>query len=194
MCLSVCACARVCVSNCSCVPASICNKICNELQARKRIFECNLFYFNAFIFISSHSPPFSFFPLAYFYSALARPTQREIQRYKYGVCGCNYKDLRCQRAWSGKDGRGWGLLLQFQAAGYDMFISVCVSFLMIFNYARDSYFTRAIKRSILYSAFRCRQCARSLRCAGQRQLEWAKWQAEASVLPELGWHTKRTKA
>lgn len=47
--------------------------------------------------------------------------------------------------------------MQLQAAGYDMFISVCVSFLMIFNYARDSYFTRAIKRSILYSAFRCRQ-------------------------------------
>lgn len=47
--------------------------------------------------------------------------------------------------------------MQLQAAGYDMFISVCVSFLMIFNYARDSYFTRAIKRSIPYSAFRCRQ-------------------------------------
>lgn len=77
----------MCVSICICVPASICNKICNELQARKRIFECNLFYFNGFIFISSHSPRI---PLTYFYSALARPTQR----YKYGIYGYNYKDLQ----------------------------------------------------------------------------------------------------
>lgn len=62
--------------------------------------------------------------------------------------------IKICRAWGAERGGG---LLQLQAAGYDMFISVCVSFLMIFNYARDSYFTRAIKRSILYSAFRCRQ-------------------------------------
>lgn len=41
----------------------------------------------------------------------------------------NYKDLQCP---TGK--------LQFHALSYDMFISVCVSFLMIFNYARDSRF------------------------------------------------------
>lgn len=169
----------VCVSICICVPASICNKICNELQARKRIFECNLFYFNAFIFISSHSPRI---PLAYFYGALARP---ETHRYKHGIYGCNYKDLQGL----GHEERGGGLL-QLQAAGYDMFISVCVSFLMIFNYARDSYFTRAIKRSILYSAFRCRQ---QHQAAPDRVGEVATLAAVASGAG-IGLHTKRTKA
>lgn len=73
--------------------------------------------------------------LAYFYGTYTGTDKNK----KY-----NYKDLQCPA------------IRNFMLSGYDMFISVCVSFLMIFNYAGASYFTRAIKRSILYSARRCR--------------------------------------
>lgn len=144
------------------------------------------FYF----YFLSHSPRI---PLAYFYSALARPPDSE--RYKYGIYGYNYKDLL------GLGGRGAEReevagLMQLQAAGYDMFISVCVSFLMIFNYARDSYFTRAIKRSILYSAFRCRQQHAAPRPSGRsgntgNTGNSGKWNG---LLAGIGLHTKRRKA
>lgn len=170
----------MCVSICICVPASICNKICNELQARKRIFECNLFYFNAFIFISSLIRPVFLWHI--FIAHLhARPTQRDTNTVYTGIT------IKICLAWGGRGAEREEVagLMQLQAAGYDMFISVCVSFLMIFNYARDSYFTRAIKRSILYSAFRCRQQHAAPRPSGRSGNTGSSGNSGTSFLPEL---------
>lgn len=138
------------------------------------LFQRFYFYFLSFA-------PYSF---GIFLWRTRTPRDAQIQA-RYGIYGCNYKDLQGL----GHEVGGGGLL-QLQAAGYDMFISVCVSFLMIFNYARDSYFTRAIKRSILYSAFRCRQ---QHQAAPDRVGEVATLAAVASGAG-IGLHTKRTKA